>query len=111
MPEFINRTEKNRFEDFRDVDGDVVFGRVKIDTDKCNGCGLCKGCCAGGVLELYGEKNNKKSRMIAEFPFCFSCGDCVAICPEGAIELERYIEFRRGFRYLDRGEPMYPRKF
>ena len=111
MPEFINKAEKNRFEDFRDTEGDVVFGRVEVDLDKCIGCGLCVGCCAGGVLELSGEEKNKKCRMILEFPFCFSCGDCVAICPEDAIEIERYIEFRRAFRYLDRGEPQYPRKF
>lgn len=111
MPEFLSKAEKNRFENFRDIEGDVVFGRVAIDAEKCQGCGLCVGCCAGGVLELYGEKKKKKSRMIAEFPFCFSCGDCVAICPEGAIELKQYIQFRRAFRYLDRGEAVPPRKF
>jgi 2-oxoglutarate ferredoxin oxidoreductase subunit delta len=111
MPEFLSKSEKKRFEDFRDIDGDVVFGRVQIDPGKCQGCGLCVGCCAGGVLELFGEKKNKKSRMIAEFPFCFSCGDCVAICPEGAIQIEKFIRFNRAFRYLDRGEALYPRKF
>jgi ferredoxin len=54
---------------------------------------------------------DKKCRMVEELPFCMSCGDCLAICPENAIELAQFIQFKRFFRYLDRGEPEWPRRF
>jgi formate hydrogenlyase subunit 6/NADH:ubiquinone oxidoreductase subunit I len=111
MPEFLSRNEKKTIESFLKVGEDVVFGVVETDPDRCIGCGMCVGACAAGVLELVGEKKEKKSKMVDELPFCFSCGDCVAICPEDAITLTRFLEFRRAFRYLDRGGPAPPRKF
>jgi ferredoxin len=54
---------------------------------------------------------DKKVKMIDVLPACMSCGDCVAICPRGAIQLKGYFQLKRYFRYLDRGEPLLPRKF
>jgi len=111
MPEFLTRRDRRRIESFHKIGEDVVLGEVKIDHDKCKGCGLCVGCCAASALELAGERKARKSRMVDELPFCMSCGDCVAICPEGAIEITRFLRFERAFRYLDRGEPHPPRRF
>jgi ferredoxin len=111
MPEFLTRSDRKRIESFHKIDVDVVLGEVKIDHDNCKGCGLCVGSCAASALELTGERKARKSRMVDELPFCMSCGDCVAICPEQAIELTRFLQFKRAFRYLDRGEPHPPRRF
>jgi len=108
MPEFITRQDKKIIESFHKIGEDVILGAVKIDQEKCKGCGFCTKCCAAGALEVTVDK---KCRMITDLPFCMSCGDCVAICPEDAIELTDFIEFKRFFRYLDRGEPSTPRKF
>ena len=51
-----------------------------------------------------------EARMIEVLPMCMSCGDCTAICPEDAIEIKTFIEFKRYFRYIDRGKPEPPRK-
>jgi ferredoxin len=85
----------------------VILGKVIIDRDKCKGCGFCTVACAAASLEVV----DKKCRMVEDLPFCMSCGDCVAICSEDAVELVDFIEFKRAFRYLDRGEPEPPRKF
>ncbi len=107
MPEFIKFKEMLAVEDFRKIGEDVILGKVIIDQDKCKGCKLCLKACAAAALEV----SDKKCNMVDDFPFCMSCGDCVAICPEDAIELTDFIEFKKCFRYIDRGEPQWPRKF
>ena len=62
---------------------------------------------AAAALEVV----EKKCRMSDERTFCVSCGDCVAICPEDAITLTDFLGFKKFFRYLDRGEPEWPRRF
>lgn len=61
-----------------------VKAEIKIDEERCSGCGLCVSVCKdyGIVLE------NKKAK-ISETPCfgCIGCGHCMAICPAGAIEI------------------------
>ena len=111
MPEFLTKRDRRRIESFHRIGADVVLGEVRIDHDKCKGCGLCVGCCPASALELAGERKARKSRMVDESPFCMSCGDCAAICPEGAVEITQFLQFKCAFRYLDRGEPHPPRRF
>ncbi|MBI2505218.1 MAG: 4Fe-4S binding protein [Candidatus Latescibacteria bacterium] len=56
---------------------------VKIDEEKCNGCGDCLTACAEGALELV----DGKARLIGEI-YCDGLGACTGICPEGAITTE-----------------------
>ena len=108
MPETLSKQDRKKIESFNRVGEDMTLGEVVIDQEKCNGCGLCVGACAAAVLEL---SKDKKARMVDVLPICMSCGDCVAICPEDAVKMTRYIQFHKAFRYLDRGEPLPPRRF
>jgi len=56
---------------------------IKIDQEKCNGCGLCVGACHEGALELI----DGKARLVSE-SYCDGLGDCLPECPTGAIVLE-----------------------
>ena len=56
---------------------------VKIDEDKCNGCGLCIPNCHEGALQMI----DNKARLISDL-FCDGLGNCLGHCPEGAITLE-----------------------
>ncbi len=56
---------------------------IKIDEEKCNGCGICASGCHEGALQLI----DSKARLISEL-YCDGLGACIGECPEGAIELE-----------------------
>ncbi|MDP4289540.1 MAG: 4Fe-4S binding protein [Bacteroidota bacterium] len=56
---------------------------VKIDEEKCTGCGLCIPNCHEGALQII----DGKARLISDL-FCDGLGACIGHCPEDAITLE-----------------------
>lgn len=56
---------------------------VKIDQEKCNGCGLCVSACAEGAIKLI----NGKAELITD-SYCDGLGACLGECPQGAITIE-----------------------
>ena len=55
---------------------------VKIDEEKCNGCGACITSCAEGALKII----DGKAKLISE-KYCDGLGNCLE-CPQGAISIE-----------------------
>lgn len=56
---------------------------IKIDQEKCNGCGLCIPNCPEGALQII----DAKARLISDL-FCDGLGACIGHCPQGAITIE-----------------------
>jgi ferredoxin len=57
---------------------------VKIDEDRCTGCGLCIPNCAEGALQVI----DGKARLVSDL-VCDGLGACIGHCPEGAITVEQ----------------------
>ena len=56
---------------------------IKIDKEKCNGCGACVTACHEGAIKMEGGKAG-----LAREDYCDGLGDCLPACPTGAISFE-----------------------
>ena len=56
---------------------------IKIDEEKCNGCGACASACHEGAIEMI----DGKAKLTRE-DYCDGLGDCLPACPTGAITFE-----------------------
>lgn len=56
---------------------------IKIDEEKCNGCGACAAACHEGAIDMV----NGKAKLMRE-DYCDGLGDCLPACPTGAITFE-----------------------
>jgi ferredoxin len=56
---------------------------IKIDEEKCDGCGLCMPGCPEGALQMI----EGKARLVSDL-FCDGLGACLGHCPQGAITIE-----------------------
>ena len=55
---------------------------VKVDLDKCNGCGTCVESCPSEALKVENEK------VVVDEDACVDCGVCVDECPEEALTMD-----------------------
>lgn len=56
---------------------------VKVNTEKCIGCGKCTADCLAFNIVVEDGKAHVKNE-------CIECGHCVAVCPVNAVEIEGY---------------------
>lgn len=56
---------------------------IKIDEEKCNGCGACAAACHEGAIEMV----DGKAKLTRE-DYCDGLGDCLPACPVDAITFE-----------------------
>lgn len=56
---------------------------IRIDQEKCNGCGACAAACHEGAIEMVNGK-----AVLAREDYCDGLGDCLPACPTDAISFE-----------------------
>lgn len=56
---------------------------IKIDSEKCNGCGACASACHEGAIEMVNGK-----AVLTREDYCDGLGDCLPACPVDAISFE-----------------------
>lgn len=56
---------------------------IKIDKEKCNGCGLCVSACHEGAIGMI----DGKAELLRD-DYCDGLGNCLPVCPTGAITFE-----------------------
>lgn len=57
---------------------------IKIDEEKCNGCGICVSACHEGAIALV----DGKAKLIRD-DYCDGLGNCLPVCPTQAISFEQ----------------------
>ncbi|MDQ2085587.1 4Fe-4S binding protein [Herbivorax sp. ANBcel31] len=61
----------------------MIRQMIKINEDKCNGCGLCVSACHEGAIGIV----DGKAKLLRE-DYCDGLGNCLPVCPTGAITFE-----------------------
>ena len=56
---------------------------IKIDKNRCNGCGACAAACHEGAIEMIDGK-----AVLTREDYCDGLGDCLPQCPTDAISFE-----------------------
>jgi Pyruvate/2-oxoacid:ferredoxin oxidoreductase delta subunit len=56
---------------------------IRIDQEKCDGCGMCVPSCAEGAIQIV----DGKAQLLAD-KFCDGLGACLGECPQGALSIE-----------------------
>jgi NAD-dependent dihydropyrimidine dehydrogenase PreA subunit len=74
----------NRFKGGKRMSAGIIRNIIRIDEEKCNGCGACVTACAEGALKII----EGKARLVSE-SYCDGLGACIGDCPQGAISIEK----------------------
>lgn len=61
----------------------VIRTIIKIDREKCNGCGACASACHEGAIEMIDGK-----AVLTREDYCDGLGHCLPTCPTGALSFE-----------------------
>jgi Pyruvate/2-oxoacid:ferredoxin oxidoreductase delta subunit len=59
---------------------------IRIDEDRCNGCGECALSCAEGAIAII----DGKARLVSE-TYCDGLGACIGECPQGALTIKQRV--------------------
>ncbi len=73
---------------------------IKIDEEKCVGCGLCANACKQSAIEII----NGKAKVTRE-DYCDGIGNCLPVCPVNAISFSDKDIIQKGDKTLPCGCP------
>jgi Na+-translocating ferredoxin:NAD+ oxidoreductase subunit B len=65
--------------------------RATLDSDACNGCGLCESRCQMEAIDM------DSGFAALDLNRCIGCGLCVSTCPTGALTLQRKPDFEQPY--------------
>jgi 2-oxoglutarate ferredoxin oxidoreductase subunit delta len=65
--------------------------KLRIDRERCKGCGLCVAFCPREVLAMSRALNKRGNHVVdvAGESLCTGCRNCARVCPDVAIAIDR----------------------
>jgi 2-oxoglutarate ferredoxin oxidoreductase subunit delta len=62
-------------------------GAIRVDAERCKGCGLCVAACPQGDIRLAAETDRRgiRTARAGSGERCTACGACYVVCPDVAI--------------------------
>ncbi len=68
-----------------------VKGAIKVDVERCKGCGLCVVACPSNVIQLNKQVNGKgyNYSYMHNPDACIGCSNCAVVCPDSVITVFR----------------------
>lgn len=62
--------------------------KLKLNVERCKGCGYCVDVCKQGALSQKGNLNKKGYNVVeADEEKCIQCGMCYRMCPDCVFEI------------------------
>jgi ferredoxin len=65
---------------------------LRLDREKCNGCGMCQIVCPHGVFLL----DDRRARIV-DLDACMECGACAKNCAQGALTVQAGVGCANAF--------------
>jgi dihydropyrimidine dehydrogenase (NAD+) subunit PreA len=78
VPQIVSEAAHESFMRERALPEEEIW--PEVDTDKCNGCGMCAVCIHGGIAM-------ENEIATTKLDLCVRCGVCESLCPKDAIKM------------------------
>ena len=73
---------------------------LKLDTETCNGCGMCVNVCPHEVFDI-----EQRKAVVVDLNACIECGACAINCPVNAIKIQTGAGCATGLLFGALGKP------
>jgi len=95
--ENLTLTEAQNLINFKKTKGSSKIGKIKINSERCKGCGYCIQFCPLNLIHFSPDLNRKGyyPAIFDDNNKCTGCGICALVCPDTAITVYRNLKEKK----------------
>jgi len=93
----LTLTEAQNLINFKKTKGSSKIGKIKINSERCKGCGYCIQFCPLNLIHFSPDLNRKGyyPAIFDDNNKCTGCGICALVCPDTAITVYRNLKEKK----------------